>query len=78
LKSAFTAKGRYGEDIFVRVGKGRGPLKALRGPSMAGIVKDTVRMENIKAIMRKRFRDVFDGGIQHAIDKGRIKEGGAD
>jgi hypothetical protein len=72
---AFRADGRYGEDIFVRIGKARGPLKALRGPSIAGIVKDVVRLQEIKDIIIKRFNDEFSRGMQYAIDKGRIKGG---
>lgn len=74
FKNAFKARGRYGEGIFVRIGTARGPIKALQGPSVAGIVKNTANWQKIQASTDKVLQREFDLGIQNALDKGRVAE----
>lgn len=73
LRKAFKATMKYGESFFVRVGKGRGDVKALYGPSMGGMVKDAVVTGNVLKRVKERFNNEFRQALKHAMGKGRIK-----
>lgn len=75
LPKAFKAKGKYGLGIFQRVGKERGPLKVLHGPSVGGIVNRTANIERIMESTEKTLQREFNQAIDYALDKGRIGQG---
>lgn len=72
MKQAFIANGRYGQDIFIRKGKSRIPIKGLRGPSIAGMVKDVNIMQKSKDAINWKMNDEFRRGLTHALGKGRL------
>lgn len=73
LRKGFTTP-KFGSLILSRVGRSRYPLKVLRGPSLQGMVKNTVVMSEIQKRIRERFESEFNQAWNkgYAIGKGRI------
>lgn len=71
LRGAFVSSS-YGGALFVRRGKGRYPRRLLKGPSVAGMVKDVGIMGEVKKSILFYFDREFKRSLRHSLGKGRI------
>lgn len=72
LKNAFIARSKYGDAVYVRIGKKAYPLKMLYGPSLPGVLKGTVKIATVIDAITRKWEMEFRQGLKYALDKGRV------
>lgn len=65
LTRAFIADFHGRHDVYERVGKGKGGLKKLYGPSAAHMLEDS----GVNEKMQKHMQDVFDQRMEHEVNR---------
>jgi|WetSurMetagenome_2_1015567.scaffolds.fasta_scaffold00088_46 hypothetical protein len=74
LRHSFVASIKGVKTIWQRKGKPRFPVKALRGPSVPGMVRATI-FKKIEPEINERVNREVQQAIQYAIGKGRVHLG---
>lgn len=66
-KGAFIATGKYGEGVFVRKGKERGPLRELFGPSAMQLFSSEQSQAELEAVFFERLEIEMGYAISHFV-----------